>query len=74
MAKIYRIGTLGRSQAARREDGQWFVRDRIRTPFGNKWLRWSPVAARPDHAWYCAGDGEARLPQTDSYQQQGVAS
>jgi len=63
---IYRIGALGRSQAAKRRDGQWFVRDWLRSPWGLKWSRWQRVANRPAHAWYDPAAGEARLPSPGS--------
>lgn len=63
LAGIYRIGTRGRYQAARRSDGRWFTRERFTTPWGPKWSRWYPTTCRPEHAWYDPQAGRARLPK-----------
>jgi hypothetical protein len=63
MSGIYRVGTRSRFQAARREDGTWFERERFTTPWGKKWGTWYRVSKRPDHAWFDPAAGQARLPK-----------
>jgi len=62
MTGIYRIGTRGRSQAAVTQDGRWFTRELLTTPWGKRWTPWRAVPRRPDHAWYDPAAGQARLP------------
>lgn len=58
---IYRIGTRDRSQAALRDDGQWFVRSRDNV--FNRYGRWKKTISRPQGAWYDPSGRRARLPE-----------
>lgn len=61
--QIMAIGSQGRTQCAMREDGEWFVREKIRSPYGLKWMQWRPVGKeRPPFSWYDPQLGMARLP------------
>lgn len=64
MVKIFSVGALKRYQAALREDGQWFVRERKERPVTHTmyWGKWEKVRERPANAWFNPANGTARLP------------
>ncbi len=63
MRPIYSIGSGKRLQAAMREDGQWFQRERhLRTRL---WGKWREIKCRPDGAWLNPGAGQAKLPKDE---------
>jgi hypothetical protein len=64
---IFRIGTAGAHQCAKRvSDEVWFERRRLMGRY-HGWSRWVKTLGgrRPDHAWYDPTAGMARLPKDE---------